>query len=209
MEIGFDKAYTSEGDSAVNDVLSTETDGRVSVYLGILEVNGSPIEFVQVRDNDSGLIGQFPCAIGVSEVNSVRWTEFYLSDGSAVVNDMLTVNSAAKSAYNLLAEMMADGEINGMTPEQVFEQGIFERANSPEGLATGLNISPTAEGDVYMNELMMYNYSHIAVYVGLTEDGGEAQFFAQVKDLNDETLIGQYPSPHDESGSVVWGQYTP
>ena len=94
--------------------------------------------------------------------------EFYLSDGSAVVNDMQTVNSAAKSAYNLLAEMMADGETRDMTPEQVFEQGMFEKANSPYGLATGLNISPTAEGDKYMNELMMYGYSHIAVYVGLT-----------------------------------------
>ena len=109
----------------------------------------------------------------------------------------------AKYAYNALAEYLADQEVRGRSVEEVFESDDFLSAKSTNGL--DLSTEPTNKGDKIIYSVMREKVSTGKVYVGFRKEDGTFKFFSQYK--NDQ-FVGQYPTPFNDSATIVFGQYT-
>ena len=60
MKTGFNYKYKAKGDSAINMAASQYARGDISVYVGRTEIDDEDSCFVQVRDNKTGKVGQYP-----------------------------------------------------------------------------------------------------------------------------------------------------
>ncbi|WP_294480577.1 hypothetical protein [uncultured Ruminococcus sp.] len=201
MKTGFNYKYTAKGDSEINIAASQFARGNISVYVGRTTTNGEEHAFVQVKDNKTGKIGQWPrptngtATWGTFNPDSPIYTNYSVED----------LNSAAKEAYNGVAEYLCDLETQGLDYKGCFENGGFPNAHTQDGLKIDYNSSFT-EGERYINDWLKYDYDGIIVYVGKTgtDDYGHPEFFVQTK--NPKTgKIGQYP--HPTQGEATWGTF--
>ena len=201
MKTGFNYKYTAKGDKAVNIEASQYARGNISVYVGKTKINGEDSAFVQVRDNKTGKVGQYPhysdgtVTWGTFDPDSPIYTNFSVED----------LNRAAKYAYNGVAEYLCDLETQGLDYEGSFENGGFPNAHTQDGLKIDYNSSFT-EGDEFINYVLEYGYDGMIVYVGKTgtDDYGHPEFFVQTKDPK-TGKIGQYPYP--TQGEATWGTF--
>ncbi|EXM40107.1 hypothetical protein RASY3_05815 [Ruminococcus albus SY3] len=200
MKTGFNYKYTAKGDSEINIAASQFARGNISVYVGRTTTNGEEHAFVQIKDNKTGKIGQYPhpaqgtVTWGTFDLNAPIYTNYSVDD----------VNRAAKWAYNAVAEYIADLETVGEDFMGSFENGGFLYAHSNEGLKIDFSGS-LAEGDQAINEEMKLYYDGIIVYAGKkTSSDGEFEFFVQAKDP-ETGKIGQYPNP--TQGEATWGTF--
>ncbi len=201
MKTGFNYKYTAKGDSEINIAASQFARGNISVYVGRTTTNGEEHAFVQVKDNKTGKIGQWPrptngtAEWGSFDPNSPIYTNYSTDD----------VNHAAKEAYNAVAEYLCDLETQGLDYEGSFENGGFPNAHTQDGLKIDYNSSFT-EGDEFINYVLEYDYDGMIVYVGKTgtNDYGHPEFFVQTKDPK-TGKIGQYPYP--TQGEATWGTF--
>jgi hypothetical protein len=123
-------------------------------------------------------------------------------------------NAQAKTAYNAVAEYIADQEMAGRSEDQVFDDGDFMLANSDYGIILSeiSDSDVTGGGDKMLLEL--YKRGDIAagtVYVGRSDKlDRNFNIFVQFKNDNGY-LVGQYPDPGAASSDegVVFGTYTP
>ena len=201
MKTGFNYKYTAKGDSEINIAASQFARGNISVYVGRTTTNGEEHAFVQVKDNKTGKIGQWPrptngtATWGTFNPDSPIYTNYSVED----------LNSAAKEAYNGVAEYLCDLETQGLDYKGCFENGGFPNAHTQDGLKIDYNSSFT-EGERYINDWLKYDYDGIIVYVGKTgtDDYGHPEFFVQTK--NPKTgKIGHYP--HPTQGEATWGTF--
>ncbi len=123
-------------------------------------------------------------------------------------------NARAKTAYNAVAEYIADQEMAGRSKDQVFDDGDFMLANSDHGIILSeiSDSDVTGGGDKMLLEL--YKSGDIAagtVYVGRSDKlDRNFNIFVQFKNDNGY-LVGQYPDPGAASSDegVVFGTFTP
>ncbi|ADU23240.1 hypothetical protein [Ruminococcus albus] len=201
MKTGFNYKYTAKGDNEVNIEASKYARGNISVYVGRTTTNGEEHAFVQVKDNKTGKIGQWPrptngtAEWGSFDPNSPIYTNYSTDD----------VNHAAKEAYNAVAEYLCDLETQGLDYEGSFENGGFPNAHTQDGLKIDYNSSFT-EGERYINDELKFMYDGMIVYVGKTgiDAYGHPEFFVQAKDPK-TGKIGQYP--HPTQGEATWGTF--
>lgn len=112
---------------------------------------------------------------------------------AGVDSQLQEANVAAKSAYNAVAEYLADRETAGLDIDKVFANGDFLTSTSALGLKLGTQ--PSGEGDKAIIEYMgdYYGSSGGTVYVGRSSELDETyNIFVQYKAPNG--IIGQYPS---------------
>lgn len=201
MKTGFNYKYTAKGDSEINIAASQFARGNISVYVGRTTTNGEEHAFVQIKDNKTGKIGQWPrptngtAEWGTFDPDSPIYTNYSTDD----------VNHAAKEAYNAVAEYLCDLETIGYDFMGSFENGGFPNAHTIDGLAIDFTASLT-EGDKAINDWLKYDYDGMIVYVGKTgtDDYGHPEFFVQTKDPK-TGKIGQYP--HPTQGEATWGTF--
>ena len=201
MKTGFNYKYTAKGDKAINIEASQFARGNISVYVGRTTYDGEEGVFVQVKDNKTGKIGQWPrptngtAEWGTFDPNSHIYTNYSTDD----------VNHAAKGAYGTVAEYLADLETQGLDFKGCFENGGFPNAHTIDGLAIDFTASLT-EGDKAINDWLKYYYDGMIVYVGTNgiDDYGYPEFFVQTKDPG-TGKIGQYP--HPTQGEATWGTF--
>ncbi|MCR5540725.1 MAG: hypothetical protein K6F71_07925 [Ruminococcus sp.] len=201
MKTGFNYKYTTESDKQINIAASQLARGDISVYVGRAVSNGAEHAFVQVKDNKTGKIGQYPhpaqgtVTWGTFDPDSPIYTNFSVED----------LNRAAKYAYNGVTEYLCDLEVQGLDYEGSFENGGFPNAHTQDGLKIDYNSSFT-EGDEFINYVLEYGYDGMIVYVGKTgtDDYGHPEFFVQTKDPK-TGKIGQYPYP--TQGEATWGSF--
>jgi hypothetical protein len=121
-------------------------------------------------------------------------------------NTVDSLNKVARICYITASAIPVDyktGETYSL--DQCFENRLFEKANSKDGIKTGFNYRYKAEGDKHINYVAsMYARGNISVYVGRTEINGEKIYFFQVKD-NRTGKVGQYPRWTD--GTAEWGTF--
>ncbi|SEL17222.1 hypothetical protein [Ruminococcus albus] len=201
MKTGFNYKYTAKGDNEVNIEASKYARGNISVYVGKTKINGEDSAFVQVRDNKTGKVGQWPrpsdgtVTWGTFDPDSPIYTNYSVED----------LNSAAKDAYDDVAEYIADLETMGLDYKGCFENGGFPNAHTQDGLKIDYNSSFT-EGDKAINDWLKFMYDGMIVYVGKTgiDAYGQPEFFVQAKDPK-TGKIGQYP--HPTQGEATWGTF--
>ncbi|SFC35417.1 hypothetical protein [Ruminococcus albus] len=196
-----DRLHTAKGDKAVNIEASQYARGNISVYVGKTKINGEDSAFIQVRDNKTGKVGQFPHPSN----GNVTWGTF--DPDSPICTNYSTedVNRAAKFAYNEVAEYIADLETMGLDYKGCFENGGFPNAHTQDGLKIDCNSSLT-EGDKAINDWLKFYYDGMIVYVGTngTDAYGYPEFFVQAKDPK-TGKTGQYP--HPTQGEATWGTF--
>lgn len=197
LAVGLDKSYENEGDKQLNSAASVDTDADITVYAGLADINGEESLFVQVRDNSSGNIGQYP--FPSDDGSNIVWTKFSMNAPEAVHLEDDELMQAAKVGYNAAMCYLTEMEDEGQSFQQTIANGGFAQASTDGGFTVSMTASPQSEGDRYLNEDMCYQYEGAVVYVGIS-DGGE--IFTQVKNV-DGGSVGQYPPP--EKGGAEWG----
>ena len=197
----------ADGADAVGDKLLTEVLADLpdaEVYMGYFTDEGEEMPFIQVRGK-YGLIGQYPDRIQAND--SAEWTKFRpldVQDAPEVGLDDL--NKAAKYAFNMAAEFLADNETQGIPFNECFESGAFGVLNTADGLPIAFGGSHENEFERIVNrELAQYFDGALTVYVGRIDD---EDFFVQVRDEK-SGLIGQYPAKATEAqaSEVKWTEF--
>lgn len=199
MKTGFNYKYKEIGDKVINAEASQYARGNISVYVGRTTYDGEDGVFVQVKDNKTGKVGQFPHPID----GTAEWTAFDPSSPIYTNYSSEDVNRAAKWAYNAVAEYQAYKETKGLDFLGSFENGSFRQANSMDGLKIGFSGS-LAEGDKAINEELSFNYEGIIIYAGKMGSDGDYEYFVQAKDPR-TGKVGQYP--HPTQGEATWGTF--
>ena len=187
MKTGFNYKYKAYGDWNVNITASQYARGNISVYVGRMENNSDSV-FVQVKDNKTGKVGQFPHPTD----GTAEWGTFDLSSPIYTNYSTESVNNAAEKAYNAVAVYQADMEAQGLDFWGSFENGGFRQAHSDEGLKIDFAAS-LSECDERINDDLKLYYDGMIIYVGKTMSDGEQIFFVQAKDPR-TGKIGQYRS---------------
>ena len=202
MKTGFNYKYKETGDNVINATASQYARGNISVYVGRTTYDDEKGVFVQVKDNKTGMVGQFPRSTN----GTAKWGTFDLN-APVYAKDFnyIELNDAAKDAYNTVAEYMADLETQGLDFKGIFENGSFPNAHTKDGLLIDFTASLTDCDKLINDELKCYNNGMI-VYVGTNsiDDYGYPNFFVQAKDPK-TGMVGQYP--HPTLGEATWGTF--
>ena len=107
-----------------------------------------------------------------------------------------TANSNAKTAYNIVAEYLADMETQGYSPDEV----LYEEGGEIDCTSVSYSNKLSEKISEYFSE---YDSGGM-VYIGTFEDG----FFVQWKAYSDSEVVGQYPNPNgDVNNQYTWGYY--
>ena len=185
MRTGFNYRYAAAGDNKVNIAASQYSRGSVCVYTGRTTVNGEETVFVQVKDLRTGRIGQYPHPTN----GTAEWGTLDLSSPVTKVYSQKEVDSAAKSAYNVVMGYLSEVEANeGMSASECYSSGAFAESSS----TAGLKLDPKAvyDGcDKHINDVLKYEYEGMTINVMMTAAG---EVIVDAK-ANDGTMIGQYP----------------
>ena len=190
MKTGFNYKYSAEGDNAVNIQASQYAKGNINVYVGWTVYNDEKMFFVQVRDNKTGKIGQYPRPTN----GTATWGTFTEGQIKNPSFSKAELDSAAKTAYNSMMEYLSDMEIeNCWNWQECFENGGFPKSGSAEGLKIDWSASHV-ECDKYINDLLKYNYEGIIVNVGI-DTSGTPYAFAKNPDGSCEGSYCPYPMP--------------
>ena len=191
MKTGFNYRYKSEVDREMNAVASMFARGNISVYVGRTEIDGKDTYFVQVKDNRTGKVGQYP-----------RWTDGTAEWGIFDLDAPLynknysesNLNSAARNAHESVEDYL---NAEGLDYQSLLENDDFQAA-SKEGLKIDVKASLTG-CDKLINDSLKFNYEGMIVYVSKMPSDYYRQdhylvtdFFVQTEDPA-TGKTGQYP----------------
>ena len=195
LPIAFGGSHENEFERMVNRELAQYFDGALTVYVGRI---GDENFFVQVRDEKSSLIGQYPVKATEAQASEVKWTEFFDFEPEPANFDLKALNSIAKTAYNSAAEYIADMECeNGTDMITTVTGGGFPQAYSAEGLTVSRRAS-AEKGDKNINEELKWNYEGVIVHVDI-DTAGELTVSAENPDGG---VVGYYPVRSQSSQSA-------
>ena len=212
---GFPQAYSAEGLTVSRRASAEKGDAEISTAIiqnGVsdivivhVDINTAGELTVSAENPDGGVVGYYP-------VRSQSSQSAYESDALAAlqkkISNLKTLNGKAKTAYNAVAEFLADKETEGTPIEECFESGIFGALNTADGLLIDPDAAYDKEGEKHVNEYMSSDGVDVTrrVYVGYL---GGYDFFVQVRD-DESDMIGQYPSAETEwwkAADVKWTEF--
>ena len=191
MKTGFNYRYKSEVDREMNAVASMFSRGNISLFVGRTEIDGEDSYFVQVKDNRTGKVGQYP-----------RWTDGTAEWGTFDLDAPLynknysesNLNSAAMDAHGCVVEYLT---AEGFDYRSLLENDDFQAA-SKEGLKIDVKASLTG-CDKIINDSLKFNYEGMIVYVSKMPSDYYRQDHYLVTDFMVQTedpatgKTGQYP----------------
>lgn len=198
MKTGFNYKYRSETDREINALASMFSRGNISVYVGRTEIDGEDTYFVQVKDNRTGKVGQYP-----------RWTDGTAEWGKLDLDAPLYnknyseshLNSAARTAHDCVGRYLCDLVKEGQDYQSILENGSSQ-ATSEEGLKIDMKASYDGV-DKVINDELKYNYEGMIVYVGeITYNNIGFGLTVQTKDPATEKT-GQYPDTDNVYISII------
>ena len=192
MKTGFNYKYRSETDREINALASMFSRGNISVYVGRTEIDGEDTYFVQVKDNRTGTVGQYP-----------RWTDGTAEWGKLDLDAPLYnknyseshLNSAARNAHESVEDYL---NAEGLDYQSLLENDDFQAA-SKEGLKIDMKASLTG-CDKIINDKLKFNYEGMIVYVSkmpsdyYSHSHVVTDFFVKTEDPA-TGKTGQYPQP--------------
>ena len=200
------------GDKMIYEALTDCAKGDITIYVSSAKDYDLSGFFVQVRDNVSGRIGQYPNPIGRGD--KAEWTEFYGDmpvNGSATSDTEMTeldvMNDAAKYLHSKYTEYLLDCAIDGKDIDDVYKKGTFAISNSDTGLKTGDGSLKKGDGDILLEKsLAPFCGDGFWIYVSRAEDHNDmSDVYVHVMD-KENGIIGQYPDPIAEGSNVIWTQ---
>ena len=176
MKTGFNYKYKAYGDNVINMIASQYARGDISVYVGRREFDKGHDFFVQVRDNKTGKVGQYPRPTD----GTAEWGTFDLDAPLQADFSESQLDIAASEAYGCVVDYLCDLVSEGHDYQSVLEKCNFQ-AISDKGLKIDMKAS-LSECDKLINDELKYNYEGISVYVSeITYDDG-FKFSVQTKD---------------------------
>jgi type IV pilus assembly protein PilA len=115
-----------------------------------------------------------------------------------------TANSNAKTAYNAVAEYVADKETQGVALSTAVTAGSVT--------CTGDSRPSTSDWKPLVFDALNSNGNEAGeVYVGLQKIGADNTFFAQWRKQNGDVMVGQYPEAQTwnnwKTASITWGTW--
>ncbi|MBO4865760.1 MAG: hypothetical protein J5582_04215 [Ruminococcus sp.] len=197
MKTGFNYKYRSETDREINALASMFARGNISVYVGRTEIDGEDSHFVQVRDNRTGKIGQYPHRTQ----GEATWGTFDLDTPVYMNYSESQLESAARTAHDCVGRYLCDLVKEGQDYQSFLENGSFQ-ATSEEGLKIDMKASYDGV-DKVINDELKYNYEGMIVYVGeITYNNNGFGLTVQTKDPATEKT-GQYPDTDNVYISII------
>ncbi|SFD08187.1 hypothetical protein [Ruminococcus albus] len=176
MKTGFNYKYKAYGDYVINMIASQYARGDISVYVDRREFESGFDFFVQVRDNKTGKVGQYPRPTD----GTAEWGTFDLDAPLQADFSESQLDIAASEAYGCVVNYICNLVSEGHDYQSVLEKCNFQ-AISKEGLKIDMKAS-LSECDKLINDELKYNYEGISVYVSeITYDDG-FKFSVQTKD---------------------------
>ncbi|MBQ9542165.1 hypothetical protein [Ruminococcus sp.] len=210
---GFPQAYSAEGLTVSRRASAEKGDAEISTAIiqnGVsdivivhVDINTAGELTVSAENPDGGVVGYYPVR---SQSSQSGQDSAPLAALQKKISNLKTLNGKAKTAYNAVAEFLADKETEGTSIEECFESGIFGALNTADGLLIDPDAAYDKEGEKRVNEYMSSYDATLRVYVGYL---GGYDFFVQVRD-DESGLIGQYPSAETEwwkAADVKWTEF--
>lgn len=149
----------------------TDISGKVTIYTALCEIHGENSFFVQVKDTDTGVIGQYPSPIDAEDADKVVWTEYFVSEPKPSSFDSDELDLAAKVAYNAaMTYLTEEQDETGADFTDIVTNGGFPQAYSAEGFT----VAPDAaaeKGDSAIYDDMCYNYENVVVHADISSSG--------------------------------------
>ncbi|SFD08152.1 hypothetical protein [Ruminococcus albus] len=176
MKTGFNYRYKTEIDREINAVVSMFARGNISVYVGRTEIDGKDSCFVQVRDNRTGKIGQYPHRTQ----GEATWGTFDLDTPVYTNYSESQLRSAASHAYDCVAGYLYDLMKEGQDYQSILENIDFQ-AGSDEGLKIDMKASYDGV-DKVINDELKYLEEGMIVYVSEITYRNYFRFTVQTKD---------------------------
>lgn len=176
------------------DGYNTVSEGEIGLLLGDENGDGGyALEFV-IQDLDGEILVLFN---GLTYLSSDDIADAdYEFDHYDEKASLKTANSNAKTAYNIVAEYLADMETQGYSPDEV----LYEEGGEIDCTSVSYSNKLSEKISEYFSE---YDSGGM-VYIGTFEDG----FFVQWKAYSDSEVVGQYPNPNgDVNNQYTWGYY--
>ena len=197
MKTGFNYKYRSETDREINALASMFARGNISVYVGRTEIDGEDSCFVQVKDNRTGKVGQYPHRTQ----GEATWGTFDLDTPVYMNYSESQLESAARTAHDCVGRYLCDLVKEGQDYQSFLENGSFQ-ATSEEGLKIDMKASYDGV-DKVINDELKYNYEGMIVYVGeITYNNNGFGLTVQTKDPATEKT-GQYPDTDNVYISII------
>ena len=176
MKTGFNYKYKAKGDSAINMAASQYARGNISVYVGRTEIDGKDSCFVQVRDNKTGKVGQFPHPTD----GTAEWGTFDLDAPAQANFSDLQLSAAAKVERECVQDYLYELMSEGQDYQSIFEHGS-SRATSDEGLK--IDMKASYDGlDKVINDRLKFDCEGMIVYVGKIPSDDKFIFSVKTKD---------------------------
>ncbi|WP_024857747.1 hypothetical protein [Ruminococcus albus] len=176
MKTGFNYKYKAKGDSAINMAASQYARGDISVYVGRTEIDDEDSCFVQVRDNKTGKVGQFPHPTD----GTAEWGTFDLNAPLQVNYKDFQLSAAAKAATECVQDYLYELMSEGQDYQRIFEHGSSQ-ATSEEGLK--IDMKASYDGlDKVINDRLKFDFEGMIVNVGEIPSDDKFIFSVQTKD---------------------------
>lgn len=192
MKTGFNYKYRSETDREINALASMFSRGNISVYVGRTEIDGEDTYFVQVKDNRTGKVGQYPHPTD----GTAEWGKLDLDAPLYNKNySESNLDLAASDAHNCVEDYL---NAEGLDYQSLLENDDFQAA-SKEGLKIDVKASLTG-CDKIINDSLKFNYEGMIVYVSkmpsdyYSHSHLVTDFFVKTEDPA-TGKTGQYPQP--------------
>jgi hypothetical protein len=176
MKTGFNYKYKAKGDSAINMAASQYARGDISVYVGRTEIDDEDSCFVQVRDNKTGKVGQFPHPTD----GTAEWGTFDLNAPLQVNYKDFQLSAAAKAATECVENYLYELMYEGQDYQSILENGSSQ-ATSEEGLK--IDMKASYDGlDKVINDRLKFDCEGMIVNVGEIPFDDKFIFSVQTKD---------------------------
>ncbi|MCR5540556.1 MAG: hypothetical protein K6F71_07040 [Ruminococcus sp.] len=176
MKTGFNYKYKAYGDNAINIIASQYARGDISVYVGRREFDNGHDFFVQVRDNKTGKVGQYPRPTD----GTAEWGTFDLDAPAQANFSDLQLSAAAKVERECVQDYLYELMSEGQDYQSIFENGS-SRATSDEGLK--IDMKASYDGlDKVINDRLKFDCEGMIVYVGKIPSDDKFIFSVKTKD---------------------------
>ena len=176
MKTGFNYKYKAKGDSAINMAASQYARGDISVYVGRTEIDDEDSCFVQVRDNKTGKVGQYPRPTD----GTAEWGTFDLDAPAQANFSDLQLSAAAKVERECVQDYLYELMSEGQDYQSIFENGS-SLAISDEGLK--IDMKASYDGlDKVINDRLKFDFEGMIVNVGEIPSDDKFIFSVQTKD---------------------------
>ena len=185
LAVGNGADSAGQGDAKISEAASG-FDGNRRIYIGFIDKDTYVDFYIQVKNSETGLTGQYPSPVSAAHSGDIVWTELYTPpvEDTAFGDDEL--DSAAKVIYNSVCGYLEIEEAdNGVSMKESFENGAFgdsfildpDDASLPAGAACVSSELP--------------EYRGVRVHADI-DDSGEP--FVEVTNTDGNGHTGRYPA---------------